>query len=257
MQCATHTVLANQTCGSIAASINVSWTRFISWNPDLGADCQNIADYVGYVICKSSPGGAWIDPTPFPTTTVETTSTVDTRPWISMNALTTEITLSHRPSFTTNITDLRPTAMPVASGTRQDCFSYLDPPIMLPIQYVDGTAQSRTYSSQCSDVAAGYNITLAQLKDWNPSLGPANSTAGCTLSPALRYCVRDIEQQVNATSACNQWELAKPGLTCQDFSSSWGLDFKGQFRAWNPTVQDDCTGFRTGMFLNLPSLISR
>ncbi|KAK4206592.1 hypothetical protein QBC37DRAFT_121183 [Rhypophila decipiens] len=246
MKCTPHTVLANQTCGSIAASINVSWTRFISWNPDLGADCQNIADYVGYVICKSNPGGGWVDPTPFPTTTVETTSTVDTRPWISMNALTTEITLSHSPSFTTNITDLRPTAMPVAPGTRQDCFSYLDPPIRLPIQIVNGEATNRTYSSQCSAVAAGYNITLAELKDWNPSLGPANSTADCTMSPALRYCVRPIEQRVNGTSACIQYELAKPGYTCREFSSSWGLDFKGQFRAWNPSVQDDCTGFRTG-----------
>ncbi|KAK0710664.1 hypothetical protein B0H67DRAFT_493501 [Lasiosphaeris hirsuta] len=74
LKCTPHTVLANQTCGSIAASLSISRTRFVSWNPDLGSDCQNIDDYVGYVICKSNPGGGWVDPTPEPTTTSATTS---------------------------------------------------------------------------------------------------------------------------------------------------------------------------------------
>ncbi|KAK0710663.1 hypothetical protein B0H67DRAFT_449766, partial [Lasiosphaeris hirsuta] len=149
--------------------------------------------------------------------------------------------------FTTNITDTRPTAMPVANGTRQDCISYLDPPMMLPPVFVDGVEQNRTYTSVCSVVAAAYNLTLSQLKDWNPSLGPANSTADCVMSPTSRYCVRDIVQQVNATAACIQYEMAKPGMTCQAFAGRWGLDFKGQFRAWNPMVQADCTGFQAGM----------
>ncbi|KAK3360716.1 hypothetical protein B0T25DRAFT_447803 [Lasiosphaeria hispida] len=166
-----------------------------------------------------------------------------------MSAFTSEIVLTHIPSFTTNVTDTRPTAMPIANGTRQECVSYLDPPMMLPPVFIDGIEQNRTYSFSCSDVAAGHNTTVAQLKNWNPSLGPANSTTNCVLSPAYRYCVRDNFQQVNATSACIQYEMARPGMTCQSFAGRYGLDFKGQFRAWNPMVQEDCTGFQTGMFL--------
>ncbi|RKU47570.1 hypothetical protein DL546_007146 [Coniochaeta pulveracea] len=75
-QCTPYTVLSSDSCESIADTLKTSWTRLVSWNPELGANCQNIDQYVGYVICGSNPGGGWMDPSP----PVSTTSTPTTTP---------------------------------------------------------------------------------------------------------------------------------------------------------------------------------
>ncbi len=56
----------SDTCGSIAQQKGVTWTQLVSWNPELGEYCENIVGLAkeGQVICVSTPGGGWVNPSP-------------------------------------------------------------------------------------------------------------------------------------------------------------------------------------------------
>lgn len=72
--CTPYTVEEDDTCASIAKAQEKTYTQIVSWNPELGRDCQNIKRHVGYAICVSSPGGEWVNPRPVdrPTSTSTT-----------------------------------------------------------------------------------------------------------------------------------------------------------------------------------------
>jgi len=71
-QCTAYTIKTNDTCISIADGAHVTWAQVVSWNPSLGRACQNLPQYIGYVICISNPGGSYINPSP---TTISVSST--------------------------------------------------------------------------------------------------------------------------------------------------------------------------------------
>lgn len=60
--CEPYVVETGDTCASIADFAKVSWHQITAWNPELGRRCQNVGQYVGYVVCVSTPGGAWDQP---------------------------------------------------------------------------------------------------------------------------------------------------------------------------------------------------
>ncbi len=75
--------------------------------------------------------------------------------------------------------------------------------------------------STCTDVAVAFGITVDDLTNWNPSL--ANLTS-CVLDDSVQHCVQTYEITQNVTQYCNQWALADPGLTCQQFANQYGAD---------------------------------
>ncbi|RKU47569.1 hypothetical protein DL546_007056 [Coniochaeta pulveracea] len=126
--------------------------------------------------------------------------------------------------------------MPMANGTTNDCSIYLDPPVLLNVT-------AGTTSTECSDVAAAYGVTVGNLQEWNPSLGNSSS---CSLSVKSRYCVlRFVNAALNVTSACIQREVAAPGYDCDQFAGSWGIETE-QFIAWNPAVGPGCANYKLG-----------
>jgi hypothetical protein len=72
-KCKTRTVETDDTCAKIADANRLAWSQIVSWNPDFGKDCKRIGQYVGYVMCISTPGGDWINPDPQPVPTPTTT----------------------------------------------------------------------------------------------------------------------------------------------------------------------------------------
>ncbi len=66
--CKPYTVKTEDTCGSIQQAFGISYAQIVAWNPPLGLGCQGLDKSVGYVICVSPPGGAWVDPRPTTTT---------------------------------------------------------------------------------------------------------------------------------------------------------------------------------------------
>lgn len=92
-------VALTDTCKTVAKEQGVSWVQIVSWNPEVGEYCENINRLAkgSQVICASTPGGAWINPSPQapePTTTsVEYVKAVR-RPLSAVNARWLILTLT-------------------------------------------------------------------------------------------------------------------------------------------------------------------
>lgn len=80
-KCKTYTVQSGDTCASVADANGLTWTQVVTWNPEVGTQCTFMSTYVGYQICISTPGGAWVNPSPVTTTSSTTTYvTLNLRP---------------------------------------------------------------------------------------------------------------------------------------------------------------------------------
>lgn len=87
-KCPVYTVLAADTCSSIAAAYNVTEPQLKAWNPVINAGCYNMNKLVGTELCVGSPGKTYTTPTvtlvqpttattaaPVPTNVADLTST--------------------------------------------------------------------------------------------------------------------------------------------------------------------------------------
>ncbi|KAI1381144.1 hypothetical protein F4677DRAFT_118218 [Hypoxylon crocopeplum] len=232
--CTPYTVKSGDTCSSIAVSLTksgtpTSYAQIVSWNPAVGAGCQNLYNMIGMVICVSTPGGS---SGPSPTTTTSTST-------LSFNISWTPFSLL--PTFTgvANASNgLNVTIIPYASGTRDDCARYITAPFT-------SNYSTNTTSSLCADAAVQFGVNLTDFLSWNPSLD--NSTdSNCTLQQGYEYCARTYDVQNNATQYCTEWEITQPGLGCQQFANLYGVEVD-QFVLWNPDVGSDCGNFTMGV----------
>ena len=150
--------------------------------------------------------------------------------------------------FTLPFTPLKslPTAVPfnfvnetqsIAKGTRLDC------ELLVAGEDIVNPTTNATISS-CAQVAAGYNITIDDLKLWNPSL----ATGTCVLKPKSQYCVQLLKTiPQGTTSYCLEYDVAPPGYTCNDFGILHAIN-QQRLVDWNPGVLSaNCTGWKTGM----------
>lgn len=66
IKCETYKVAETDTCNSIAKEYEATWTKLVSWNPDVGKYCDKLPQLasMGYSICVSTPGGTWENPFP-------------------------------------------------------------------------------------------------------------------------------------------------------------------------------------------------
>lgn len=69
----------SDTCASIGKANNATYAQIVSWNSDFGSYCNNLGRLAAnsFIVCVSTPGGAWVHPSPGlePTTSVPTTTT--------------------------------------------------------------------------------------------------------------------------------------------------------------------------------------
>lgn len=133
---------------------------------------------------------------------------------------------------------------PFANGTRADCDTYVTPPVLL-------SAEDRTFSYTCADVASAYGIAVSDLLDWNPGI---NQTSGfddpCELSGTEQYCVQALAStSSNATTVCSRSALAMPGSTCALFALQNNVT-QAAVVAWNPSVGENCSAYTPGMYFD-------
>ena len=140
---------------------------------------------------------------------------------------------------------------PFATGTRLDCVMYEDG----DQQYVDPDAENA-----CQYIANGWDITLAQLTNWNPSLN--GSDTNCHFDPNYRYCIQAYQAVAAAsTIAADPWAASYPirdqswtncssyapvpaGESCQEVLDRWDLTI-AQFYSWNPAIGATCENLWT------------
>lgn len=332
--CDIHTVLATDTCKSLAMQYQISEAQLYAWNPSINAGCYNLADMVGTQLCISKPGPEYIEPTetdvppitpttaaPVPTDIADGTTeycgrfhlailgdycnqlvmkygiTLDD--FIFLNSAINENctnlfaeesycvqpvgdvnTYPGRPghvtfsftltasTFEDSATDLPDVAwasptptvtpLPLASGTRKDCYSYIDG------DDFQRNLTNMIIDSNCQLVANVWHVTLEDLEIWNPSLGNASDPA-CAFESGLRYCaqwhsglrettkldedddsISDLPAREGMSENCTSIvDVDDEGPTCQDILDEWELPIE-IFYEWNPSVGPDCSGMWAG-----------
>ncbi len=253
-------VIGNDTCVSIAEEHGITWAQVISWNPEVGTYCDNLDQLAphGHVLCVSHPGGDYVNPSPDPTT--------EPPPWASVTSTASETYFTLSPiefaswtSVPPAITSSYPNAHyvdPIANGSVLECDLYRKGPV---------PGFNGTDSFNCTDFADFYNITIEDLKLWNPSLAinftftnpltNITQPTHCELVAGQQYCAHlDLLEAEGITESCVNLEIADPGLTsdCQGFRFAYGLDNRTFFE-WHSNLEEadaldpaECEGWRRG-----------
>jgi len=283
-KCTPYTVRERDTCSSIASAQKKRWSQIAAWNPELGRGCNKISRWVGYVICVSSPGGEWINPSPMPSPTSKSLGEDEDKLYVhdflvayykhstylpsqssyafmfSCSHLAISLLDSWLPVASLTPLDQMPMqsdspevgpdedfSIPWAPGTRQDCAVYATAPITID-------RSTGATSSSCADAAAQYGVAVDELIRWNPSLRAADGAgkqeagpaASCTLQENLNYCVQVFEDvPADTTEYCVRRSMTRQGDSCRRFLSGHGLAME-KFVAWNPSVGEKCEKFALG-----------
>jgi hypothetical protein len=139
----------------------------------------------------------------------------------------------------------KPTGVPFADGTRQDCNFYFDgSTIQNPVPY---------FKSLCDFAASTYGVDLEDFGTWNKALHVHDPS--CSFQRDRRYCAQlYFGEQVASTGSaqdspiregasldCIEYEEAWPGRTCEDILDAHGTTIE-KFFALNPNVGADCSG---------------
>ncbi|BCS19574.1 LysM peptidoglycan-binding domain-containing protein [Aspergillus puulaauensis] len=173
-QCDIYTLKENDTCDGIVDSYpgDISVTQLRSWNPFINKMCGNLFQWTGYQICVSPPGSD-LDPVPSPTPSPTKCEGL-WQPTSCEMPPPTDIIWPDDPGVI---------GQPLAKGTWSNCTAYTT--------YLNSSAPE--YDNTYRNVARFYEVSVANLQKWNPSLGK-NST-DCQIKKGYRYCaVYDVER---------------------------------------------------------------
>jgi hypothetical protein len=139
----------------------------------------------------------------------------------------------------------KPTSLPLADGTREDCNFYVD-----GSSYQDSVPY---FTSICAFAASVYDVTLADFGTWNKGLKIHDPA--CSFSPEKRYCAKLYfgEQTISsdegseypirdgASPQCTEYDDVWPDRDCQDILQANDISLQ-EFFALNPAVEADCSG---------------
>ena len=229
----------NEDCDDIAAWFGTfSAEDFISWNPSVGAACQDIQEEMYY--CVGIPGT--------PTTRSE--------------ALTPTV----------------PADQPMQTGITADCTKFwlvsLSDTCVTIIEHsgVDATdfyAWNPAVGAECADLKADYYVCVST-SEWEtiPPVSTVTITPGGTAEPSTTDIATSSDPTVTSpgsetTTAAGTPVVATPSpympgmvdgcvrfyfrgsgddaLYCYDIASYAGVELS-DFVAWNPQVKEDCSG---------------
>jgi len=241
LKCKPYAPRLGDTCNRIAAANEVSFAQIVSWNPEVGELCGNIAKVIdkAMVLCISAPGGAWVDPFPVTSTStskIDTIFTMTGTAFSNLPSATAGMPLENDPFPNLGYTT------PFANGSRMDCHVYATPPVLLD-------PHNGTWSYSCEDVAKAYGITVTNLLDWNPDINATSGTASpCVMLSSQKYCVQPTFQ--NATGIvtnCSMTAVAEPRFgSCKEFAGAYNIT-TAALAAWNSGVNaTSCSGYGTG-----------
>ncbi|EGX93831.1 Peptidoglycan-binding lysin domain [Cordyceps militaris CM01] len=249
-----HKVESGEDCLTMTAIYGIALKDFLFLNPMVYDNCTNLlaevyycAKPVGYVSDYLGYGGS------------------TTRAPIKPVGATT---LSQSGPLLGNLASDGP-VIPLANGTRKDCYGYIDFPNV-----------TDNYAADCWSLAMLVGTTSEELILWNPSLAqsaqqgktddPATSltidehdyTYPCTLAANTSYCLvlsspipsteppqpeKPAPRAAGEIANCTSWALVHDYTTCASIMDLYYLDID-TFYKMNPTIKSDCTGLAAGTF---------
>ncbi|KAL3453555.1 hypothetical protein BJX65DRAFT_292598 [Aspergillus insuetus] len=254
-------------CNQLVLKYSLSLEDFLFLNPSVNANCTNLWAFSSYCV---EPVGS-IDSYPGHPGYIPPEQSQD---MISFTDLPTA-------TFTPPANVSLPTDRPLASGTRKDCYLYVDGG---EFQFdIGGTS----FNSVCDLIALSWSISLTLLhdcidsadcsledgyrycmrpsEDWSPTISSPTSTPShfpvrdcysyCVLGPIVSTTTPTTTPtnpsipgptQSGSPSSCNQWHLVADGDSCWTITQEYGITLD-QFYEWNPAVKNDCAeGFWYG-----------
>jgi LysM repeat protein len=242
------TILPGDDCSTVSLKFSIDLGDFIFLNPEVNVNCTNLWLDYNYCIApvgniRSYPGY----PKP-PTSTFSITPMAVTQiPW--------------RPI--TNKSNTSYAIVPIAAGSRTDCWNYV---------WINATLSG---TIDCWALASFSQIGREQFVLWNPSLNQNTGTGTpsynytCTIPPSLSYCVGIASPTPMAYTPpvppsprspgeignCTDYIRApKSPITCSGMLAGIRLSMSSFF-AMNPSVKSDCSGIAAGTYYCIESLL--
>ncbi|KAJ7154882.1 hypothetical protein C8R43DRAFT_1235156 [Mycena crocata] len=275
-QCKLYTVQTNDTCDSIGITFGLTYSQILSLNFQLDIACRTLPDHVNSTICVGLSAYTLPTPTQYPVTTATVAAPTVTGIPVAPNtdpsecgewhvvvggdtcnqlSLNYQISLADlyllNPMLNANCTNLLlgfaycvegfnvsfpdspsntlvgPSSWPTPTDS-----TYVDPKL------APGTA---TDWFSCSDAVFLFNVTLAELQFWNPSLKP-DCDAALQLDETV-YCVGDGPPLNVApgtiTSGCSTYYVPVSGDSCSSIEAAYNLTL-GNFISMNPEINAAC-----------------
>ncbi|KAH8168701.1 hypothetical protein LIA77_11965 [Sarocladium implicatum] len=206
----------DQDCAYLASFWGISTEDFISWNPQVGASCQNIV--VGEEYCVERNWG-------LPVTTSTTSANV--------------------PEPTSNVPS------PTQSGIVNGCLAYyqaVDGDDCSKIVAAHGTfslsdfiAWNPAVGSGCSGLWLGYWYCVAiEGTPTKPPTPPSTTTAGNGISTPT-------PTQAGMVANCNKFHLIKDTTTCQGIADYNKVSLADVLK-WNTGLNSDCSNLWLGTY---------
>ncbi|KAK2610141.1 hypothetical protein N8I77_003595 [Diaporthe amygdali] len=164
-----YEVQPDEYCNLILLRYSISLDDFMFLNQGINSNCTNLFAFESYCV---RPVGA-IDTYPSHSGYVPPVSATNTIPYDSLPKAT------YTPPAITGL----PAILPLANGTRKDCYLFVDGS-QLQVEY---DLANTLYISTCQALAGGWGVSLEELQNWNPSLN--TNSSDCAPQDGFRYCM--------------------------------------------------------------------
>ncbi|KAH8679455.1 hypothetical protein BGZ61DRAFT_396391 [Ilyonectria robusta] len=245
-----YSVQPGDYCNQIILKFSISLSDFLFLNQGLNTECTNLFAEESYCVSPVGP----INLYPGHPDYVGPSSSISDIPFSDLPKAT----------FTAPAITGLPTQLPRAKGTRSDCVIYMDG---TELQIDMGWSSS---FSACEELTEVWDISLAELHNWNPSLN--TTSRDCTFSEEYSYCMAaylrtntrtpdpdsEIELEPETTTAdtaeptsvelpirdgaaenCKTYYAVVSGQTCQEVLDANGLTI-AEFYAMNTAIGSEC-----------------
>ncbi|KAL4746388.1 hypothetical protein BDW72DRAFT_197744 [Aspergillus terricola var. indicus] len=265
-------VLPGDYCNLVIIKFGTSLEDFLFLNAGVNSNCTDLYVEESYCVAPVGP----IDQYPGHPDYIPPETSISTVPYANLPKAT------YTPPKITGM----PTSLPLAPGTRKDCFAYAagsDLGVDIGFTF---------FTSICDALAQGWGISLEELQNWNPSFNTTNST-DCAPDDGYRYCMgayngatvmqtvapeptgtvypirvrapyprylakanEGIHVQEGATENCDEYEAVVPPMTCEtvlNATASQLPNFMSGTRLW---VRSAATSSSTTVIASVPTQTS-
>ncbi|KAI2707493.1 hypothetical protein DTO013E5_8367 [Penicillium roqueforti] len=208
-----HKVVDGDNCATISKEYGISQADFLTWNPDVGADCKNL--WLDNYVCVGST----------PTSTSGTPPPTSTSPGVVTPTPT-------QPNMTKGCTKFHM----VVDG--DNCAT-------ISREYGISRADFLTWNPD-----VGTNCTNLWLDNYvcveaSPSSNPSPTT---TLSPSPTSEATPTPTLPKMVDGCIQFHKVEDGDICASIATQYGIS-QADFLAWNPYVGDGCKNLWLGYYV--------
>ncbi|KAL4805718.1 hypothetical protein BDV18DRAFT_139700 [Aspergillus unguis] len=248
--CSLYTVADGDTCKSIIAGKGYYMNQFLSWNPTIHQNCDNLHSMVGHEVCISPPGS-----TEWDVATTNRTSTMSFTmfpgEWETGPAPTPVTTEVSYPAIPTEFITITSTV--TINQTEQSILNdYMKYCPINNIDYDNGF-QWIDLSEDCQEILEPYctpdidapSPSSTQFPDsCTPARVSATTTSG---TPTPTSNVPSPTMPGTATS-CNRFHLVIAGDGCSDLAAAYDISLD-DFYTWNPGVGDGCSTLKTEYYV--------